>query len=333
VNNLRKMAGLIFCLAVVLVLTGQVSQAQKIAARPPEQIKLGSGQTLEDVAEKYFADPKIADEIRAYNKLSPGSQPEAGSIIRIPGVEREKAITTLDVAAQAVMQAKAGGAEEFAPEKYKAATDRLTKAKAARDKSDYTRCCALADETWALARLARKESLKLRPKKNRFAVSVDSAGTTRIEVLEGDGVKVTAGKKSTTVKHGQAVKVTAGKPPEKIRKLLIAPAPVLPNNESILVTASIYFSWKPVEGAARYVLLISRDPQGMKPVRQLTTPKPSYLLRSSLPDGVYYWFLRTVDSQGLVGRVSPHRRFTLRAATDGGLSVEAVDMQNPKEGR
>ena len=325
------MAGLALCLAIVMTLPG-VSQAQKVAARPPQQVKLESGQTLEDIAEKYFGDPKVADEIRAYNKLSPGSQPEAGSTIRIPGVDREKAITTLDVAAQSVMLAKAGGAEEFAPEKYKAAVARLTKAEAARDKSDYARCSALADETWALARLARKESLERQPKKNRFAVSVDAAGTTRVEVLEGDGVKVTAGKKSTTVKHGQAVKVAAGKPPEKIRKLLAAPAPVLPNNESILVTTSIYFSWKPIEGAARYVLLISKDPQGLKPVRQLTTPKPSYLLRSSLPDGVYYWFLRTVDSQGLVGRVSPYRRFTLRAAMDGGLSVESVDMQNPKKG-
>ena len=81
------------------------------------------------------------------------------------------------------------------------------------------------------------------------------------------------------------------------------------------------------------MLLISKDQAGLQPVRQLTTANTSYLFRSSLADGSYHWFTRTVDSQGLVGRASPSRQFTLRASTDGGVTVESVPPTPRDEGK
>ena len=85
-------------------------------------------------------------------------------------------------------------------------------------------------------------------------------------------------------------------------------------------------------GAARYVLLISRDPKGLQPVRQLTTEATGYLFRATLGDGTYYFFLRTVDAQGLVGQSSPPRRFTLQVSADGGVLVQPVPGASNEKG-
>jgi len=324
-TRILKTSGLVICL---LVLTVPILQAQV-----PGEAQLEAGQTLEDLAEKYFDDPLAADEIRALNNIPAGEQPEPGTTLKLPGKERDQALMALRVARQALQQAKADGAEEFASEQFKKTQKSFQTAEEARKRAAYQDCRRLADETWALARLARKESLARRPKKNRFAVSVDKKGTTRIEVMAGDGVKVSAGKKSTTVKRGYGVRVQPGQEPEKARPQLLPPEPVLPNDGSILVTSSIYFSWKPVDGASRYVLLISKDQAGLQLVRQLTTANTSYLFRSSLADGSYHWFTRTVDSQGLVGKASPSRQFTLRTSTDGGVTVEPVPPTPRDEGK
>jgi hypothetical protein len=326
-TGILKTSGLIICLLLVTVSGAPAQQPV------PAEVQFEADQTLEDLAEKYFDDPVAADEIRALNDIPAGEQPKPGATLKLPGKERDQALMALRVAKQALQQAKADEAEEFAPEKFEKTQKSFQAAEEARKRAAYKDCRRLADETWALARLARKESLARRPKKNRFAVSVDKKGTTRVEVMEGDGVKVSAGKKSTTVKRGYGVRVKPGGEPEKARQQLPPPEPVLPNNGSILVTASIYFSWKPVDGASRYVLLISKDQAGLQPVRQLTTANTSYLFRSSLADGSYHWFTRTVDSQGLVGRASPSRQFTLRAAADGGVTVEPVPPTPRDEGK
>lgn len=313
---------------LLLALTGAAG-AKPRPAPPPAKLTIAAGQTIEDIAERYFDDVTVAREIRALNEIPAGTQPQAGAIVRLPGAERHMAQTALRVAGQALQQARADGAEEFAPAQLARARGRWEQAQQALENAAYDNCRRLADETWALARQARKQSLERRPRKNRFSVSVDAKGITRVQVSEGDGVKVTSGKKSTTVRRGQAVRIQPGKEPEKARPQLPPPEPVLPNDESVLVTPTIYFSWKRVAGAARYVLLISHDPHGLKPVRQLTTSRNAYLFRSSLPDGAYHWFLRTVDGRGLVGTTSPPRQFVLRTRTDGGLSVETVPQEAP----
>jgi hypothetical protein len=288
----------------------------------PAKIRILKGQTLEEIAEKFFGDPSAAVEIRALNSIADGEQPDSGAEIRLPGQERDRVLTALRVATQALAQANADGASEFAPKDYKSAADSLDRAKKALSRAAYAECRRLADETWALARQARKASLAKRPKKNRFEVSVDRKGDTRVAVLSGDGVKVSAGKKSKTVKQGHAVRVEAGQAPSDSYPLLDPPTRLLPAKGSILVTAAIYFNWKPVAGATRYVILIAGDPHGQQAIRQMTTENTSLLFKSSLPDGQYYWFIRTVDPRGLVGRASPARKFILRASRGNGSNIK-----------
>ncbi len=291
-------------------------------APPAETAALMADQTLEDLAKQLYDDPRAADEIRAVNEMAPDVQPRPGERFKLPGRQRQPAVSALGVAAQAVRDARLQGAAEYAAERLDKAVESLERARQACRSAEYAACQELADETWALARLARKETRALRSRKNRFIVSVDPEGTTRVEVMEGDGVEVSAQKKNTVVRRGHAVRVRTGMAPERARRLLDPPEPVLPFLRSRLVTSSIQFHWKPVQGAARYVLLISRDPAGRRPVRQLTIEDTSYLFRSSLADGEYFWFLRTVDAHGLVGRASAARFFTLSTSAGGGVTVE-----------
>lgn len=299
--------------------------------KTPEKIRLAPGQTLEQIAEKFFGDQSVVSEIRALNSIADGKQPDQGAEIVLPGPERERVLTALRVATQALAQAQADGAAEFAQQIFKSAADSMNRAKQALSRAAYAECRELADETWALARKARKASLARRPKKNRFEVSVDQKGATRVSVLAGDGVKVTAGKKSTTVKQGHAVQVEAGQAPSNSYPLLTPPIQLLPAEGSILVTNAIYFSWKKVAGATRYVVLVAGDPHGQQAIRQMTTENTSLLMHSKLPDGPYYWFLRTVDSRGLVGLASPARKFILRAAGSGGGAGRRASQNSGSE--
>lgn len=312
-------------LAGLVTLGAAFSRAQT-ASGP---VTLPAGQTLEDLAERLLGDREAAEEIRALNRVD-GGDPAPGTALRLPGNERQAALSAWRVASQAVQQAVDDGAEEFARERLERAREALAASRSARLRADYAGCQRHADEAWALARQARQESLERRPRKSLLAVSVDAAGTTRVEVHRGEEVKVTAGKKSLAVGPGQAVKIEAGQEPEPPRALLPFPQPVLPPDGAVLVTSTVHFRWQPVEGAARYVLLIARDSAGLQPVRQLSCESVFYLFPSTLPDGTYYFFLRSVDGYGMVGPASAARRFQLQVKTGEGVRVEsAPDGKGP----
>ena len=254
--------------------------------------------------------------------------PEASGL---PNQEREQSQTALKAAAQSLQQAQSDGATEYAKELLGRAQENQNAADAACQQGQFAECKRLADETWAWARLARQKTLAARPEKNLFTVSVDKAGTTRVEVLKGDGVKVIANKKSTTVKRGEAVRVLPGQAPEIPRVVLPSPDPILPHPDSLLITSSILFHWKPLNGASRYVLLISKDLDGQEPIRQITTDGTSFLLRTNLLDGSYFWFLRALDGNGFIGRSSAPRRFSLQVKEAAGLGVKTLEKGQIEE--
>ncbi|MBN2495339.1 MAG: DUF4398 domain-containing protein [Deltaproteobacteria bacterium] len=295
---------------------------------PAGTVVLEKDQILEDLAQQLFESREAADELRAINGIEQGAQPAPGQALKLPGPERRPAVSALHVCEQAVRKARQADAEEYAMERLEQALASLAKARSACQRAQYARCQTLADETWALARMARQESETKRSRRNRFAVSVHD-GDTRVEVSEGDGIEVSAQKRSTTVPRGHSTRVKAGKAPDKPQPLPDPPEQVLPFPDSVLTTPSIHFHWRAADRAARYVLLIARDPGGRKPVRQLTTGETTYLFRSSLSDGEYYWFLRSVDSEGAVGSASPPRRFQLQSQGTG-VTVEDADVVKDK---
>ncbi len=317
---MTRSSRLIFRLNIAFVLLAVAASAQSPNSTKTATLK--GDQTLEDLALSLYQDKDAADEIRSINGLSPGDQPAPGVKFKLPGEQRQPAISALNMARQSVKKAETEGAEEYVHAKYLEALASLRKARSSCRRARYQLCQKYADETWVLARMAIKESRKLRSGANRFAVSVDHEGATRVEVTEGDKVQVTANDKTVFVKRGHGTKVEPGGVPEKARKILDPPKQVLPFSGSRLLTTSIQFHWKPVDGAAKYVLLIAEDATGRRPVRQVTTSDTYFLLRSSLPDGKYFWFLRTVDSLGLVGKSSPAKSFILSTKKSTGVKIE-----------
>ena len=259
------------------------------------------------------------------------ANPPATEAAGLPNQEREQSQTALQAAEQSLQQALSDGAIEYAKDLLGRAQENQKAAAVACQQGQYTECKRLADETWAWARLARQKTLAARPEKNLFTVSVDKTGTTRVAVLTGDGVKVIANKKSTTVKRGEAVRVLPGQAPEIPRVVLPPPEPVLPHPDSLLITSSVLFHWKPLSGASRYVLLLSKDLDGQEPIRQITTDGTSFLLRTNLLDGSYFWFLRALDGNGFIGRSSAPRRFSLQVKEAAGLGVKTLEKGQIEE--
>jgi hypothetical protein len=288
-------------------------------AQSPKTLKFDGRRTLEELAEELFADVGAAEELRALNKIPRGGQPAPGAELRLPGPERQAAVQALEMAAQALSRAEAG--KEPGSEHLVRAAERLQQARQALRSARYDECRRLADEVWALARLAQHSGAPPAGK-SRFAVAVDENGNTTVGVLEGEGVKVVSGKHSAQVAPGEVVRFSPGSAPAAPRKLLDPPRPLLPGDGALVITRSIFFSWQAVAGARRYVLLLSRDAEGLQPVRQLSCQETRYVLRSSLEDGTYFWTLRSVDADGIVGPASPPRRLVLQEAADGGLSLE-----------
>ncbi len=313
---------LAFWLVICLLSNHSPGLAQSTDRGESQTAALEGDQTLEDLALKLYQDKNAADEIRALNSLPKGAQPKPGHKFKLPGNDRQPAISALNMASQAVKKAEMEGAKEYVSAKYEEALTSLAKAQKSCRKADYLSCQKFADETWALARMATKQSRKMRSDTNRFSVSVDPEGATTVVVSEGDGVQVSAQNRTIAVKRGQGLRVDKGKEPQEVRRILNPPKQVLPFPGSKLLTTSIQFHWKPVHGAVKYVLLIAKDATGRQPVRQVTTPDTFYLLRSSLPDGKYFWFLRSVDSLGLVGKSSPAKSFVLSTKSKPGLKIE-----------
>lgn len=275
--------------------------------------------SLEELAEELFADPAVSEELRALNRIPAGAQPARGARLRLPGAERQAAVKALDVAAQAMTRAQA--VEIRVEEHFTKAGEILHQARAALRAARYDECRRLADEAWALARLSLRSGATPAGK-SRFSVAVDEKGNTTVGVLEGEGVKVVSGKHSAQVAAGEVVRFSPSLPPAPAHKLLEAPQPLLPGEGALIITRSILFRWQAVPGARRYVLLLSRDAEGLQPLRQISCEGTSYVLRTSVEDGAYFWMLRSVDADGIVGPASPPRKLVLQEAADGGLNVE-----------
>src|SRR3954447_14665968 len=92
----------------------------------------------------------------------------------------------------------------------------------------------------------------------------------------------------------------SAKPKPKTPKGLAAPAIVAPAEGAVSDTVPA-FGWKPVKGAARYELELSAD-SGFNSTVQLQSHPSLKTLNTfaaadkSLPNGTYYWHVRSLDA-------------------------------------
>ena len=136
-----------------------------LSGAAPREVEVRAGETLVDVARRELGDASAEVELRAFNQLPPGKVPP-GAKVRIPGEERDRAVSALGAARNAVQQTDAGTVSQSARE-------RLAEAEQLFAQAQYARAAAAADEAWR--RVSERETTG-----TAFTVEVNDAGTTRV---------------------------------------------------------------------------------------------------------------------------------------------------------
>jgi hypothetical protein len=99
------------------------------------------------------------------------------------------------------------------------------------------------------------------------------------------------------------------------RTVTILPAPTLsePANALWLNNRTPAFSWSPVPSAANYRLEIAKTSTFTLPITQFYLGDLTSYTATTLPDGIYYWHVRAINSNGTLGAWSAVRSFTIDA--------------------
>jgi len=100
---------------------------------------------------------------------------------------------------------------------------------------------------------------------------------------------------------------------------LVAPTCVGPMNHAILESNTPKFYWTRVEGAADYTFELSETPDFSRILcSRANLTDSAFTYPDQLPEGTFYWRVRSVDGAGGISQFSPTRQFTRRrpAAAD-----------------
>jgi hypothetical protein len=134
-----------------------------------------------------------------------------------------------------------------------------------------------------------------------FRTSVDSAGDTRSEVLEGKA-EVHAMMQKQEVFAGEGTLVRKGEPPLQPRKLL--PPPEIMRDNKIYKTLPLGVAFSPVAGAVSFRISVSRDRDGREMVYEGVVRSGEAVAIQNLHDGTYYLHALSIDDVGLEGMPS-----------------------------
>lgn len=286
-------------------------------ATTPRQVEVRQGETLEDVARRELGDPAAASELRAFNALG-AAQVKPGTKLKVPGKDRERAVSALGAAKKAIAQLDAGTAATEAQA-------RLTQAEKLLAQAKYQEAAAAADEAWKLASVAAREG-------TTFTVEVDDAGGTRVTSRTGQPVRVEAQGVQKVVEPGATVKIVRGEKPPDPKFPPEAPALQLPTDRAQLKLrpnnkgelGPVRLSWKATRGATSYVVEVLPVAEGQEPL-VLTASSPTLVL-PPLTRGKYWWKVKAVGDEKLVSRASDARMFEL-AEDQLKLEVRGTDWK------
>jgi hypothetical protein len=109
-----------------------------------------------------------------------------------------------------------------------------------------------------------------------------------------------------------AADTTAWSALAKFRIDTIPPEPpvlVSPVNGVTLTDSIIHFHWNPSVGGTRYRILVTTDSLGLAYADSVTVDTTGYRITNHLPDSLYYWKVKAVDSAGNWSDYSEQRRF------------------------
>ncbi len=166
-------------------------------------------------------------------------------------------------------------------------------------------------------------------------VTVDSESTTQVGVDAQKSTAVMAEKGSASVapsSGGTQVKLAIGEKltatPQgglsAIKKLLMPPAALTPADNQVFLESNdsrVDFSWDPIQGAAGYVLQVSRSrlftSLEINSKRQKTTASARVTA-----EGAFYWRVASTGPGGDIGPFSAFRRFRVNGGTREGAASQ-----------
>lgn len=149
------------------------------------------GDTVESLAQRLLGSADAADELRSFNQIAAGAQPDVGAPLVLPGPERDAAIAALLKADQAFQAAGKADAGTHAAALFKRAVSLHDSANTARKAANYARAQTLAG-------IAAAE----------FAKAIEEAG---LRANVGLSLRVGA-------RHGEVQVIQDGVADEKLRK-------------------------------------------------------------------------------------------------------------------
>jgi len=161
-----------------------------------------------------------------------------------------------------------------------------------------------------------------------FIVEVEEDRVTKVAVIDGSvQVAPSTGEEeeeevltsAVEVKAGQSVQVASGQMPLAPVKLPGPPAPLSPLPGSRVREDRVAFSWSRAEGAESYELEVSPNPDFDRIVLTQRTSGQDYKA-SLIPEGEYYWRLRSLNRDGFESVYSQVSKFAT-------LSVPGVPTQ------
>ncbi len=120
-------------------------------------------------------------------------------------------------------------------------------------------------------------------------------------MVYGGSSRVEAGGAAVEVPRGMGTNVPAGGTPSPPEKLLPAPATLKPPRRAQLGYANPRFAWRPVAGAAAYVVEVCRDPRCDRLVIRAADLRAPAWHPEALPTGDFYWRVTAVSHSGLDG--------------------------------
>ncbi len=175
-----------------------------------------------------------------------------------------------------------------------------------------------AEQRQAIAAAASKQTVTIRPVSTpgkptapmRVAVRTLPDRSTTVAALTGSLAIVTPRGKEVVLKEKMVTKITeAG---------LVATPRILPGSPTLLVprdgetypflrkAPKVSMSWKPVERARGYRVVVASDPAFRKVFADERVAAAAFDLRNLQP-GTYYWRVRAQDADGFDGPYSPAR--------------------------
>jgi FecR-like protein len=155
----------------------------------------------------------------------------------------------------------------------------------------------------------------------RAAYRQEDERPTALELLEGQGQFADLKGNLVALSPMTRVQVDASGSVSRPKAILLAPEPLAPPTASSLrffnkEPVSVAFRWTSVEGAAAYQLEIAENNRFDRLLNRLNLHDAETKL-DGLAAGIYWWRVRSIDSDGARSDPGPYRIFRIQIADQG----------------